>query len=198
MEHPLNPGELPPGYREALYWKISGKPARLLAMNLLGIMLFVLAWVLFSWLAATLGQAPANIRTSSITDILLFLAALVLVVVLHELVHGIAMRIFKARPKYGVMWSKMMFYATSPGFAFPRRAYLSVALAPLISLSLLAVLAILLLAGTPWVLLIALAATLNAAGAIGDLWISAVVLRYPAHAYVMDEQDGMRVFLPET
>jgi hypothetical protein len=54
-----------------------------------------------------------------------------------------------------------------------------------------------LLAGTPWVLPLAVSAAINAAGAVGDLWISRVVLRYPKESFVMDERDGVRIFLPE-
>jgi len=52
------------------------------------------------------------------------------------------------------------------------------------------------LMGTAWVALFAFCATINAGGAIGDLWIAKIVLRYPASAYIMDERDGVRVFLP--
>ncbi len=193
----MNPGELPPGYQEVLYWKISGKPLRLLLMNLLSVPLLAISGAFFIWLAMTLGRAPTLVGISGLAELLLLLASLALVLVLHELTHGVAMRLFKAHPKYGVLWSKAMFYATSPGFAYPRRQYLAVALAPLVGLSLAALLAIRLLAGTPWVMLVALVAALNAAGAVGDLWITALVLRYPAHAYVIDEQDGVRIFLPE-
>jgi hypothetical protein len=90
----------------------------------------------------------------------------------------------------------MMFYATSPGFAYPRSQFIAVALAPLVVLSLLAILGMVALAGTAWVVLFAFVATFNAAGAVGDMWITAVVLRYPPHAFVVDERDGVRIFLP--
>ena len=38
-------------------------------------------------------------------------------------------------------------------------------------------------------------ASLNAAGASGDVWMALVVARYPARAYVIDERDGMRIFV---
>jgi hypothetical protein len=87
-------------------------------------------------------------------------------------------------------------YATAPGFAFRRNSYLVVSLAPLICLSILAILGMMALMGTAWVALFALCASINAAGAIGDLWITRIVSRYPANAYIMDERDGIRVFLP--
>jgi len=188
-------GQPPFGYREILYWKISEKPSRLLLMNLLSVPLLGLGLVIFFGLALVFRWLPSSFRLS-IVHYLGLLVGLVLVLVLHELAHGIAMRLFGARPRYGVMWEKAMFFATAPGFAFPRRQYLVIALAPLVSLSLLAILGMWLLAGSAWVLPLALAAAINASGAIGDLWISAMVLRYPPHAYIIDEQDGMRVFLP--
>lgn len=188
------PGALPARYQEVLYWKISGKPARLVAMNLVAIVLLILAGVVFFSLAANLGQLPRNLELTP-AAFLLLLAATVLVFVLHELAHGISMRIFGARPQYGVIWKMMAFYATSPGFAFRRNQYAAVCLAPLVSLSLLVVLGMALLNGTEWVALLAFFGTVNASGAAGDVWIMTIVLRYPANAYVIDERDGMRVLL---
>jgi hypothetical protein len=34
--------------------------------------------------------------------------------------------------------------------------------------------------------------------AIGDLWIIAITLGYPPHAYVIDEKDGIRILLPNS
>lgn len=194
---PPVPGNLPSGYGEVLYWKISDKLSRILFMNLLSIPLFVFAGGIFMGLAVSLGRMSDSVSSSTPANGLVFLVALPLTLVLHELIHGMSMQIFGAHPKYGFLWKALAFYATSPGFAFPRRQYLIIAVAPLILLSLVAVLLIGLLSGTAWVFVIAFAATLNAAGAIGDLWISAVVLRFPAHAYVVDERDGMRIFLPD-
>jgi hypothetical protein len=188
-------GQPPLGYREVTYWKISEKPSRLLLMNLLSLPLLILSGMFFFGLALGQGWLPPRLRFELI-QFLALAAGLLLVLVLHELAHGIAMRLFRARPQYGVMWDKAMFYATAPGFAFPRSQYLVIALAPLASLSLLSILAMWILAGAPWVYVVAFAATINAAGSIGDLWITSLVLRYPRHAYVIDEQDGMRIFLP--
>jgi hypothetical protein len=42
-----------------------------------------------------------------------------------------------------------------------------------------------------------LCGTINASGAIGDIWISFVVLKYASTAYVADEQDGIRLYMPK-
>jgi hypothetical protein len=51
--------------------------------------------------------------------------------------------------------------------------------------------------GSLLAVVLAFAAALNTAGAIGDVWIASITRRYPACAYVVDEKDGMRIFLPE-
>jgi hypothetical protein len=43
--------------------------------------------------------------------------------------------------------------------------------------------------------LLALCAAINGSGAIGDLWITMIVVRYPPQAYVIDERDGIRMYL---
>ncbi|MHB1295748.1 MAG: DUF3267 domain-containing protein [Anaerolineae bacterium] len=89
-----------------------------------------------------------------------------------------------------------MAYATAPGHAFTRAQYVVVGLTPLVGLTLLALLGMYLLAGTFWVVFFALCATLNAAGAVGDLWLLGIVMRYPSSALLVDERDGTRVLLP--
>jgi hypothetical protein len=110
--------------------------------------------------------------------------------------HGLAMRAFSAHPRFGVLWTRLMVYATAPGHAFHRSAYIVVGLAPLVGLSLLAMSGMVLLAGTPWVTLLVLCAAANGAGACGDLWILSIILRYPPSAHLVDERDGVRVLLP--
>jgi hypothetical protein len=127
----------------------------------------------------------------------LVFAGILLTLVFHELTHGLVMQMFGARPRYGVIWKGLMFYATSPGFAFRRNDYIVIALAPFVFLSVLVVLGMWLFQGTAWITLLGICGTMNASGAIGDMWITMIVLRYPAFAYVMDERDGVRVFLPE-
>jgi hypothetical protein len=195
---PIQPGETPPGYHQALYWRLGANPKFVIWVNVAGIPLLLGFGYLFFMAALRLGRLPMRSSFSlGIIDILLVLAGILLVVVLHELTHGLFMAAWGAHPKFGVIWSQGMFFATAPGFAFPRAAYLVISLAPLVFLSLLAVGAMSMQAGTNWPGLWALCATINASGAVGDMWMALIVLRYPAAAYVIDERDGMRVFIPD-
>ncbi len=91
-----------------------------------------------------------------------------------------------------------MFYAKAPGHAFKRDQYVIILLSPLVGLSVLAVCGILIQPGTSIVWLLAIWAIINASAASGDLWITAIVLRYPSNVKVVDERDGMRILLPQS
>ncbi|PAX51647.1 DUF3267 domain-containing protein [Brunnivagina elsteri] len=188
------PGTLPKGYQEVLYDKIN-KPLRIIVLQILSIPLFVVFGLIFLNVAIGMGKLPSRIQIG-LTGMILLLAGTILTLVLHELTHGVVMRMFGAKPRYGVLWKQAMFYATTPGYAYRRNDYLLITLAPLSILSILVILGMWFVQGTLWVALFAICGTINASGAIGDIWISIIVLRYTSTAYVMDERDGIRVFLP--
>jgi hypothetical protein len=190
----LTSGACPNDYQEVLYWTVTGKPMRVITMNILGIFPLVISGLIFSWLAFNLGKLPLGEFRLGLGEMGLVLAGVILTLGLHELTHGLAMQMFGAKPKYGMMWQGML-YATSPGYAYPRNNYVVIALAPFIFLSILVVLGMWLLQGTLWVALLGICGIVNATGAIGDMWITSIVLRYAPTALVMDERDGIRVFL---
>jgi hypothetical protein len=190
------PGKPPPEYKEVLYWKISEKSSRVIIMNLLSIPLAIVFGVGFFVFVALFGR-PQESTIEILNFGLILIIGIFAVVILHELAHGIAMQAYGARAKYGFIWKGLMFYATSPRYAFQRNQYIVIILAPLVSLSILACLGILVFSGTSLVWLLAIWATINGSAAIGDLWILTIVFRYPSNAYVMDEHDGMRIFMPQ-
>jgi hypothetical protein len=193
-EEAIRNGALPSHAREVLYWKITQNRWQVIVVNVLSLPLAALmGLVFFGWLGI-LSPVPGTLRLQ-LLQVVSVIPAMVVTLILHEGAHGLAMLAYSARPRFGILWQGLMLYATSPGYAFRRNAYAVVILAPLISLSLLALLAMPFL---PFYLglLVALCATVNGAGAIGDLWILLIALRYPPQAYIMDERDGMRIFMP--
>ena len=191
------PGILPNEYQEVLSWKVTGKPIRTILLNLAGLFLILVFGGLFFSIASILGKfkVVSQFRFDFGNTSLLF-AACLLTLVLHELVHGLAMKIYGAKPKYGVIWKGLMFYATSPEYAYQRNKYIVIALAPLVLISSLVILGMWIFNGTFWIFLLGICGTLNASGAVGDIWITMIVLRYANTAYVIDDRDGIRVFLP--
>jgi len=187
-------GTLPPNYSEVRYWKLTGNAWNFLAINAVAVACLVAFGVFFLWFAVQFGELrQATVGAGWIAGLVI---GTVLTLALHELAHGAAMSLFGARPRYGVLWKSLVAYATAPGHAFTRGQYLTVSLAPLVGLSLSAMLAIVGLAGSSLVWLLALCAALNAAGAGGDMWMSVIVFRCPRSAYIVDERDGIRIFLP--
>jgi hypothetical protein len=187
-------GQVPDDYREVLYWKLFENKARWLWINLLGLPMSVAGLLVFGGLLWGMGRglwAPL----SDVAATLWLALGLVLTLSAHELAHGLAMQAFGARPRYGIKWEAGALYATAPGYAFTRAQYLVVVFAPLISLSALAVAGILTLPERA-AAVIALCAILNTIGACGDAYMGWLVSRYPPEAYIIDEADGLRVFLP--
>lgn len=188
-------GSLPNNYQEVLYWRVTDKPARVIILQILALIFFVIFGFVFFRLAVSLGKLPTQIAFG-LGEIGAVLLGVLLTMGFHELTHGLTMQMFGAKPKYGIRWKGLMLYATSPGYAYPRNNYILIALAPLVVISTLVIIGIWLLQGTVWVPLFALCGIFNASGAVGDMWMTMIVLRYPATAYVMDERDGLRIFLP--
>lgn len=186
-----NPGAVPPNYTEVLYWKLTGNAGRLIGINLLAIPLAILAGAIFLPLGMWAGASVASLNLPAL------LLTIFITLGLHELAHGLAMMAFGAKPRYGLKLEALALYATAPGYAFTRNQYLALILAPLSSLSVLALLGIGLFAETVFVPALVVGALVNAAGACGDVYMAWLTARYPASAYVIDEEDGMRVFLPQ-
>jgi hypothetical protein len=191
-------GVLPENYHEVLSWKVTGKPMRVITLNILGVILFIIFAMLFSSIAISVGKisSEGNFRLG-LGEMGLAVAGIVVTFVLHELTHGLTMQMFGAKPKYGIIWKGLMLYATSPGYAYRRNNYVVISLAPFVFISALVILGMWILQGTAWVALLAVCGVVNASGAVGDMWITMIVLRYAVTAYVMDERDGIRVFLPK-
>ena len=189
-------GKPPSSYYEVLYWKISEEPNRFVMMNFLPILLAIGFgigfFVLIRVFNGSLSLALSN------KEILIFVIGIPIVLAFHEFLHGIVMRGFGARPRYGFWMKGLMFYAKASGYAFKRNHYALIVLAPLLSLSVLFCLGTVLLASNSIVWILALWAIVNASAANADVWITAIVLRYPRSAYVVDERDGMRILLSES
>lgn len=190
--HPIT--ILPDNYREAHYISINQR-GMLLWLNLMSLIPLVVGGLLIFgvWLVyheelggpLAINALPENVPSW------LGLVLVLLVLPLHELMHGLAIQHYGHRPRYG--FKLMVLFATSDGAYFRRGEFIRVALAPLVLISAAGLVVMVFLPKELgyWV---ALAATLNAAGAIGDLWMTAVALRFDRSALIRDEEDSMRIF----
>jgi hypothetical protein len=193
MEASIPIRELPPGYTEVRYVSLT-EGRRLLWLNLLSLLPLLASLLLMAvWtvIIAPIRQVPPS--DFSLPWWASVILVLVIVLPLHELLHGIAITLTGHPARYGMKLDKGVLYATSDGALFRRNEYLFIALAPLVGITLLC-LGLSLVAPDWLYTLLVMAVVLNAGGASGDLWSVGVLLRYPRRVLVRDEQDGFRIF----
>lgn len=199
MADPIH--ELPAGYAEAEHLVLT-RPGPLIVLNVLSLLLLAPFFVLMAlWTSLMLdlrGPFPAD-PLAGVPELARW-GGVFSVLLLHEWVHGLAIRWAGHKPRYG--WKTVgigplrvpvVLYATADGAYFRRDEFLVVALAPVVVITLLGMLMVALLPDTVGVY-VSVAVMLNGGGAIGDLWMSAVTLGYSRTALVRDEADSMRVY----
>ena len=123
--------------------------------------------------------------------LLVLVAGLFAYIVLHELVHGIFMRLFsRQRVKYG--FTALYAYAGSDAY-FDKSSYIIIALAPVIVWG--AVLAVICALLPPlWFWPVYIIQINNFAGAAGDFYVTARFLLLPRNILVRDTGVSMTVF----
>ena len=121
---------------------------------------------------------------------------LVLVMLIHELVHGVFFWRFTGKcPTLGI--KRLGVYVAAPAeFYFPRNQYLIVGIAPLVLLTLVGLLLGIIVPVVVVPILILFVA-FNAAGAAGDLLMVARLLSYSPDTLMQDNDSGVIVYGPE-
>ncbi|MGN1450775.1 MAG: DUF3267 domain-containing protein, partial [Eubacteriales bacterium] len=122
------------------------------------------------------------------------LAGIVAYIILHELVHGAAMKLFGAeKVHYG--FNGIFAWAGSDDY-FDKKSYIAVALAPVVLWG--AVLAVICaLVPESWFWVVYLIQIANISGAAGDFYVTARLLRFPGDVRISDNGLGMRVYSAE-
>lgn len=198
MDQPRTLTELPPGYQPDYHLSVTD-PKQLVWLNILALVAIVpFAALSFGWLALAGSLRGADGGSTSINLLLILLTLLVLP--LHELVHGVFIRWAGHTPRYGAKYTQLgplklpyvLFATTDDGF-FWRNQFVVIALAPVVLITLAG---LLLMSVLPiWLgYYVAVALVLNGSGAVGDLWMTVVALRYAPDAVVRDEADSITVF----
>lgn len=194
---------LPETYRETRYLDVTD-PSTLVHLNLLSLVGLVASIIGFvGWyliVQIMRGPVPGGIGLPS----LVLWLAVIAVFGLHEWIHGLAIRWAGHRPRYGAVTARLTkyiaipyaLYATADNAYFPRNVFIVIALAPLIVISILCMVLLVLLPNSLAFYVIA-AAVLNGSGAIGDVWMTWIALKYPPDVLIQDEAVAIRIFAPE-
>ncbi len=194
----------PEGYVEKAVVDLTSEQGMKLAAVLLGLALIVAVPVAMAWyvdvvrpgaldLGLTKDQEGSIIIGFDLGAMLSYLAVLVLVLVFHELVHGVVFwRVSGEAPTVGLK-GVFVYVSAPPSVFFQRDRYLWVGAAPMVLLTLVGVLLVLLLPAS-LMLLDVLFVALNAAGSAGDLVMILMLLRYPSSSLIRDLDSGMVIY----
>ena len=164
----------------------------------------VLAYFAFGFFFTSLytlftGEVGFNITSGTILGTIVISVTLIIgTIVLHELIHGVFMSKYGGKPSYGAGIAHYIlpyFYATTKTI-FTRNQFIVIAIAPLVVISLVG---IGFMAAFPsiahWMFI---PFVINASGAVGDLWITRNILRYPKHVLLEDRKTGLIIYGKET
>lgn len=192
MAQPLH--DLPEGYAE-IRQVVLTEPRLLLKLNLLSLapLLLMVIFMALWWGLVTRARVPEV--GVEIPWLLAMPVVFLVVLPFHELLHGIAIRYFGHRVRYGAKLSKGVLYATAENALFRRNEYIIVALAPFVGITLL-IMGLMFVLPQGLAYYAAFAAVINAGGAVGDLWAVGVVLGERSSVLVRDEADSFRIYAP--
>ena len=161
-------------------------------INVFSLVLLVAFYFLFYFLSLGLVKgADSSIfyYLRSNTDLplgyeLLFFPIIILVLIFHELIHGLFFYVFPGSiPVFG--FKNLMAYAGVPDWYIKKYYYLIISVSPLIGITLLG---FFLLSVVPpqFTSMVFLPMVINAAGCVGDIWYTLVIITKPKETYITD------------
>ncbi|MEE1198164.1 MAG: DUF3267 domain-containing protein [Acutalibacteraceae bacterium] len=183
---------LPEGYKEIYAIDLQKDKKIALLVNLLALAIAVLLAVpmhffvpIFSMFSMENGLQNYMIR------FVVLLVLSFLYIILHELVHGIAMKICGTKKvKYG--FTGLYAFAGSKDF-YDKKSYIFIALAPVVFWGVILA-AINMFVCVEWFWVIYLIQIFNLSGAAGDLFVTVKFLRLPSDILIQDQGVGMKVY----
>ena len=165
-----------------------------ISLSALGMIALVIFGILFSRLYALFAGINIIEFQFSIKSMLIAAFLIISTLIFHELIHGMFISKYGGTPHYGAGIFQRFFpysYATS-NTTFQRNQYIVIALAPLVVISLVGI--IIMVAFTSIAYWMLLPLTMNSSGAVGDLWMISILLRFPKHVLVEDNITGLTVY----
>ena len=183
---------LPEGYHEYYSLDLQKDKKTAVLVNALAV-LIMLAMFVPMILVIPLSES-FRLDTGTILRLAVLVVSLIVYIVLHELVHGIAMKSCGTKKvKYG--FTALYAFAGSDDY-YDKSAYIYIALAPV------ALFGILLAVVTPlvpraWFWVVYFIQIMNLSGAAGDLYVTVKFSRFPKDILIRDHGVGMTVFSKE-
>ncbi len=194
--HPMK--DLPPGYTRIGGIDLRESPKLNWILQIVTLVLFVIFG--FAFVQLTLAMRPELIEETFslplLTSLIGVLVAMIIVLILHEAVHGIFFWYFiRARPHFGV--GPGYAYAGAPDWYLPRNQHMVVGLAPLVVITVMGMALVLVVPPlVAW--MVVLCVTFNASGAAGDIGVVGWCLTQSPAILVQDTGMAIALYGPGT
>lgn len=192
---------LPSNYHHLKTLDLS-KPLTVFWLNLAAVpLLFLFGWLFgrIIILLQSINPFPNGfwgiVTTFSIWKLLALILSIVIMLVFHELIHGLFFWLFThERPKFALKSGYA--FAAAPEWYLPKNQYIIVGLSPFMLISILCIVSAAFMPPliVPYLLLIA---TFNAAGALGDMIVVAWVALQSNSILMRDQGDKFSSFAPD-
>ena len=183
---------LPEGYREIYSVDMEGDKKLAVIINGLALLIAAVMTVPMIFIVP-IGTLLEDNQTEAqgVIKMLTLVVGIVLYMVLHEAVHGIAMKYYGCKKVRFGLKGPYAFAATDD--YLPRKPYIVIALAPIVVWGVVFA-AMNLLVPTGWFWVVYILQICNISGAAGDLYISLKLRKLPDDILVQDSGVSMRVF----
>lgn len=164
----------------------------LIVINLLSLVLFAIFYFLFHLIYSVLFNNKINdplyffrsFKNSSDIYSIVFILLLLLILLLHELIHGLFFYLYTGeKPVIGL--KSIYAYAGAPNWYIRKDNFNVVSLSPLIIITIIGFVLMWIMPASYSPILF-LCITANAAGSIGDIWISIKLINKPSETYIND------------
>jgi hypothetical protein len=185
--------KLPQGYSQFRYLDLSSEPRLMIILNIAALVLFFLFGALFLYAGINLRpDIPFGELRFSLTEVIIILGIYFFTLALHELIHGFFFFLFtRQAPKFG--FKGFYAYAAAPDYYFPRLVFAVIGLGPFLLLTFLGFIG--LLYAPPRVLYsILFMMTVNASGAVGDLYVTGWLYTINGEILVNDHGDTFTIY----
>ncbi len=180
---------LPEGYKEFYSLDLQKDKKKALLVNGIALAISVIMVIPMHFVVPI--TTLFDINKGYIFKMLTLVLLLVVYMILHELVHGVAMKLCGTKKvKYG--FTGLYAFAGSEDF-YPKKPYIFIALAPVVLWGI--VLAVVsLLVPTEWFWVIYFVQIMNLSGAAGDFFVTIKFSQFPDDILVKDHGVGMVVY----
>ncbi|WP_249934236.1 DUF3267 domain-containing protein [Marinilactibacillus psychrotolerans] len=171
--------------KKAIFW-----------LNMASIPLFIfflILFIMYTYIFLENKDYSFSLNNGSFIGFILFFLLYFLLIVFHELIHGLFFKVFKKDRKVKFGFKNGFAYATSPHSFYSKGKFIWICLTPFTFITLILLSAVSL--GFIPVNLFVNMASLHAAACVGDFYWVFLLSRHPGNILVEDTEQGMTVYL---